>query len=194
MEQDVQTVIVVLAMGAFLGAAYVDVRRRRIPNALSYMIGSLGLLRMLLADDPMTAGWTLAAAAGVLVVGFMFFWGGTLGGGSPRTDEKSDRAMGLLKFFSKPAPPLSGLPSGCFTMDRAGNVLVATVSSSFPAATVQEIGQHASRRVNDGVGFLACRISPVCIRVVLIKVLIHRLDHRSRSADEGDPWILPLTT
>jgi Flp pilus assembly protein protease CpaA len=84
MEQNVQTVIVVLAMGAFLGAAYVDVRRRRIPNALSYMIGSLGLLRILLTDDPMTAGWTLAAAAGVLVVAFMFFWGGTFGGGDAK--------------------------------------------------------------------------------------------------------------
>ena len=84
MEQGVQTVIVVLAMGAFIAAAYVDVRRRRIPNALSYMIGSLGLLRILLAGDPMTAGWTLAAAAGILVVGFMFFWGGTFGGGDAK--------------------------------------------------------------------------------------------------------------
>jgi prepilin peptidase CpaA len=84
MESGVQTVIVVLAMGAFITAAYVDVRRRRIPNALSYMIGSLGLLRILLAGDPMTAGWTLAAAAGVLVVGFMFFWGGTFGGGDAK--------------------------------------------------------------------------------------------------------------
>ena len=50
--------------------------------------------------------------------------------------------MGLLNFFSKPAPSLTGLPSGCFTMDRAGNVVVATVSSSFPAATVREIGRH----------------------------------------------------
>jgi prepilin peptidase CpaA len=84
MEPGVQTVIVVMAMGAFLAAAYVDVRRRRIPNALSYLIGSLGLLRILLADDPVTAGWTLAAAAGVLVVAFMFFWGGTLGGGDAK--------------------------------------------------------------------------------------------------------------
>jgi prepilin peptidase CpaA len=84
MEQGVQTVIVVLAMGAFVAAAYVDVRRRRIPNALSYMIGSLGLLRILLMGDPTTAGWTLAAAAGVLVVGFMFFWGGTFGGGDAK--------------------------------------------------------------------------------------------------------------
>ena len=79
-----QTVIVVMATGAFLAAAYVDVRRRRIPNALSYLIGSLGLLRILLADDPVTAGWTLAAAAGVLVVAFMFFWGGTFGGGDAK--------------------------------------------------------------------------------------------------------------
>ena len=84
MDQGAQTIIVVLAMGAFITAAYVDVRRRRIPNALSYLIGSLGLLRILLAGDPMTAGWTLAAAAGVLVVGFMFFWGGTFGGGDAK--------------------------------------------------------------------------------------------------------------
>ena len=84
MEQGVQTVIVVLAMGAFVAAAYVDVRWRRIPNALSYMIGSLGLMRILLIGDPTTAGWTLAAAAGVLVIGFMFFWGGTFGGGDAK--------------------------------------------------------------------------------------------------------------
>ena len=78
------TVIVVLAMGAFVTAAYVDVRERRIPNALSYLIGSLGLLRILLADDPVTAGLTLAAAAGVFVVAFMFFWGGTFGGGDAK--------------------------------------------------------------------------------------------------------------
>ena len=84
MDPGVQTTIVVLAMGAFITAAYVDMRRRRIPNALSYMIGSLGLLRILLAGDPMTAGWTLAAAAGILVVGFMFFWGGTFGGGDAK--------------------------------------------------------------------------------------------------------------
>ena len=63
MDLGVQTTIVVLAMGAFVTAAYVDVRRRRIPNAISYMIGSLGLLRILLAADPTSAGWTLAAAA-----------------------------------------------------------------------------------------------------------------------------------
>jgi Flp pilus assembly protein protease CpaA len=84
LHQGVQTIIVVAAMGAFIAAAYIDVRRRRIPNALSYLIGSLGMLRILLAVDPVTAGWTLAAAAGVLVVAFMFFWGGTFGGGDAK--------------------------------------------------------------------------------------------------------------
>src|SRR6516165_10418445 len=81
MEPGVQTIIVILALGAFITAAFVDVRRRRIPNALSYMVGSLGLLRILLAGDPAAAGCTLAAAAGALAIGFMFFWGGTFGCG-----------------------------------------------------------------------------------------------------------------
>lgn len=49
--------------------------------------------------------------------------------------------MGILKLFSKPAPPLARLPSGTFTVDRTGNVVVGTVSSSVPTATVQEIGR-----------------------------------------------------
>lgn len=50
--------------------------------------------------------------------------------------------MGVMKWFQRSAPPLTRLPSGSFTVDRAGRVLVGTVSSSFPAATVQEIGRR----------------------------------------------------
>jgi hypothetical protein len=50
--------------------------------------------------------------------------------------------MGLLNFFSKPAPELIGLPSGCFTVDRSGNVVTATLPTSFPRALVAEIGRH----------------------------------------------------
>jgi prepilin peptidase CpaA len=100
MNEGVQTVIVALAMVAFVIAAYVDVRRRRIPNTLSYMIGSLGLLRILLTDDPTTAGLTLAAAAGVLVVGFMFFWGGTLGGGDAKLLTGAALLIGYHDLFN----------------------------------------------------------------------------------------------
>ena len=51
--------------------------------------------------------------------------------------------MGFMKFFSKPAPALLRLPSGSFTVDRNGRVLVATLPSTFPAALVHEIGCHA---------------------------------------------------
>src|SRR5215471_3446423 len=100
MEPSVQTVIVVVAMGAFVAAAFVDVRRRRIPNALSYLIGSLGLLRILLAGDPVTGGWTLAAAAGVLVIAFMFFWGGTFGGGDAKLLTGAVLLIGYHDLFS----------------------------------------------------------------------------------------------
>ena len=50
--------------------------------------------------------------------------------------------MGFLKYFPKSAPPLLQLPSGSFTVDRDGHVLVATLPSTFPAALVQEIGRR----------------------------------------------------
>jgi len=50
--------------------------------------------------------------------------------------------MGLLTFFSKPAPTLLRLPSGSFTVDREGSILVSTLPSSFPSEIVSEIGQH----------------------------------------------------
>ena len=51
--------------------------------------------------------------------------------------------MGLLNFFAaKPAPTLLKLPSGSFTLDRSGRVVVATLPSSFPAALVSEIGRN----------------------------------------------------
>lgn len=50
--------------------------------------------------------------------------------------------MGLLNLFSKPAPAaLLRLPSGSFTMDRSGRVVVATLPSSFPSALVLEVGR-----------------------------------------------------
>ena len=51
--------------------------------------------------------------------------------------------MDFLSFFSrKHAPPLLKLPSGTFTVDRNGTVLVATLPSSFPIELVREIGKR----------------------------------------------------
>ena len=50
--------------------------------------------------------------------------------------------MGLLNLFSKPAPTLLRLPSGSFTVDRDGRVLMGTLPSSFPAGLVKDIAQQ----------------------------------------------------
>ena len=50
--------------------------------------------------------------------------------------------MGLLSLFAKPVPTLLRLPSGSFTVDREGCVLMGTLPSSFPAALVKDIAQQ----------------------------------------------------
>lgn len=50
--------------------------------------------------------------------------------------------MGLLTLFAKPVGALLKLPSGSFTVDRDGEVLVSTLPSNFPEVLVQEIAQH----------------------------------------------------
>ena len=50
--------------------------------------------------------------------------------------------MGLLDFFNKPAPSLLRLPSGSFTIDRKGAVLVSTVASSFPQELIDQISSR----------------------------------------------------
>ncbi len=57
--------------------------------------------------------------------------------------------MGLMKLFSKTAPALVQLPSGSFTLDRGGRVLVATLPSSFPAALVRDIGRAVLETFRD---------------------------------------------
>ena len=49
--------------------------------------------------------------------------------------------MGLLTLFAKAPGPLLKLPSGSFTADRDGGVLIATLPSSFPAELVNQIAQ-----------------------------------------------------
>ena len=50
--------------------------------------------------------------------------------------------MGFLKLFAKPPGALLKLPSGSFTVDREGNVVVGTVPSSFPQSLVRDIARE----------------------------------------------------
>jgi len=47
--------------------------------------------------------------------------------------------MGFLSLFSKAPPSLLRLPSGSFTVDREGSVLVSTLPVSFPEELVRDI-------------------------------------------------------
>jgi hypothetical protein len=57
--------------------------------------------------------------------------------------------MGLLTMFSRTAPSLLRLPSGSFTVDREGRVLMGTLPSSFPAELVGEIAQEVLTAFRD---------------------------------------------
>jgi hypothetical protein len=50
--------------------------------------------------------------------------------------------MGLLNLFAKPAPALLRLPTGSFSVDRQGCVLVGTLPSSFPKELVDDIARE----------------------------------------------------
>jgi hypothetical protein len=58
--------------------------------------------------------------------------------------------MGFLSRFSKPAPTLLRLPSGSFTVDREGSIVVGTLPSSFPAALVSDIARHVLAVFREG--------------------------------------------
>jgi hypothetical protein len=50
--------------------------------------------------------------------------------------------MGLLTLFSKPAPTLLRLPSGSFTVDREGVLILDTFPSTFPSSIVKAISRQ----------------------------------------------------
>lgn len=87
-----QTAVVAIAISLLFLAAWGDLRKRRIPNALCLAVGVLGLVRIVLAGDAGAAVCTIAAAAVVFAASLMLFWRGAVGGG----DVKLLAAMALL--------------------------------------------------------------------------------------------------
>lgn len=50
--------------------------------------------------------------------------------------------MGFLSLFSKPTPILLALPSGSYSVDRQGRLLVGTLPTSFPAELTKDIARQ----------------------------------------------------
>ncbi|HXT10297.1 MAG TPA: hypothetical protein VN873_01955 [Candidatus Angelobacter sp.] len=53
--------------------------------------------------------------------------------------------MGLLNLFAKPRPALQRLPSGSMTVDRDGNIVTRTVTSTYPEEILHQIADEVLR-------------------------------------------------
>jgi hypothetical protein len=53
--------------------------------------------------------------------------------------------MGFLRFFTKSRPAVQRLPAGSMTVDRRGQVVATTVSSSYPPQLLHEIAREVLR-------------------------------------------------
>src|SRR5437764_7829752 len=87
-----QSLTTILAIAVLIVAAYGDIRRRLIPNELSIALAVLGLARIIVTGDSIAALWTIAAGAALLVIAFLCFSRGWIGGG----DAKLLPAVALL--------------------------------------------------------------------------------------------------
>ena len=82
--------------------------------------------------------------------------------------------MGFLSRFTKPAPTLLRLPSGSFTVDREGSVLVGTLPSSFPSALVSDIARQVLAVFHDGVA-AQLPLSEIIINYSSLKITAREL-------------------
>lgn len=57
--------------------------------------------------------------------------------------------MGLKRLFSRTTAPPLRLPSGSFTVDREGAIIVSTLPSDFPQQWVREIGRHVRETLQE---------------------------------------------
>ena len=110
-----QLMLSVAAVGIFAVIAYSDVCTRRISNALSLAIAILGLIRIILTHDAVSAAQTLAAGSIIFSAAFLLFWRGVIGGG----DAKLITAAVLLIGSHE-------LPRFLFLMSVCGGVLALT--------------------------------------------------------------------
>ena len=111
-----QDLTTILAIAVLIFAAYGDIRRRLIPNELSIVLALLGLARMIVTGDWIAAPWTVAAAAAILVIGFLCFSRGWIGGG----DAKLLAAVALLVGYRQ-------LPDLLLIMSLVGGVIALVV-------------------------------------------------------------------
>ena len=80
-----QTTISFVGIALFIIAAYGDIKSFRIPNVLVAAVAWLAVVRLIVIGDPSVALYTVGASVLVLIVGFLLFWQGIVGGGEGGT-------------------------------------------------------------------------------------------------------------
>jgi prepilin peptidase CpaA len=95
-----QTIISFAGIGLFILAAYSDVKTFCIPNVLVAAVALFGVTRLIVNGDPSIALYTVGASAGLLVVGFLLFWQGFVGGGDAKLLTASVLLIGYHDLFS----------------------------------------------------------------------------------------------
>ena len=95
-----QTIISFAGIALFIVAAYSDVKSFRIPNLLVTAVACLGVTRLIAADDLGVAVYTVGASVIILVIGFVLFWQGIVGGGDAKLITAAALLVGYHDLFS----------------------------------------------------------------------------------------------
>ncbi len=100
MQIVINAIIALLGFGLYLVIAYGDIRSLRIPNWLAALVALLGVFRHVLLADPIVATYTVGAALLVLLVGFVLFTRGFVGGGDVKLLTATVLLIGYHDLFA----------------------------------------------------------------------------------------------
>jgi prepilin peptidase CpaA len=95
-----QTIVLLVGIALFVVAAHSDVKSFRIPNLLVAAVALLGITRLVAVGDPSAAVYTVGASVIVLVIGFVLFWQGIIGGGDAKLIAAAALLVGYHDLFS----------------------------------------------------------------------------------------------
>jgi prepilin peptidase CpaA len=100
LEDILQNLITLLGIALFIVAAYSDFKSFRIPNLLVAAVALVGVARLIAIGDPNFALHTVGASVTLLVIGFVLFWQGFIGGGDAKLITASALLVGYNDLFS----------------------------------------------------------------------------------------------
>jgi prepilin peptidase CpaA len=128
LEDDLESIILLLGIALLAAAAYGDVKTLRIPNSLVLAVAALGLLRLIVIGDLSVALYTLGASAIIFIATFLLFWRGFLGGGDAKLLTAAALLVGYndLFHFLLVMSICGGLVSIAVLFMRRSSVMVAS--------------------------------------------------------------------